>query len=278
MKKFGRMLTLLIILGAAGYVFYHGWAQLKISTNSCGVLVSKTGGVDPEPIVPGVFTWHWETLLPTNAQIRVFSRSPYRVSRTVEGTLPSAELYSTLLKISDGFSYEFQFDISLRCTPEGIVRQVVDKNTADDAELQAALTLAAEHAADGVGAGIVAEMLKDAGYVPSAESAKALLNRYIADNEEFAGIEITDFSITYKKVPDMHVYGRAKSSYETYHTKLDELLARQAAKDAEEISGRNKEMARLAKLGEVLRSYPELSDILKSSNAVETIKALKELQ
>ena len=124
----------------------------------------------------------------------------------------------------------------------------------------------------------MAEMLKDAGYVPSAESAKALLNRYIADNEEFAGIEITDFSITYKKVPDMHVYGRAKSSYETYHTKLDELLARQAAKDAEEISGRNKEMARLAKLGEVLRSYPELSDILKSSNAVETIKALKELQ
>jgi hypothetical protein len=76
----------------------------------------------------------------------------------------------------------------------------------------------------------------------------------------------------------MEVYNEAKKSFAVYREKIDALLAGQAVKDASAISEDSREMTRLSKLGEVLRKYPELSELLKSGDIGETLKAVKSLQ
>ena len=122
MKKVIAVFFILLVL--AGVVFYFGWTQFKVGAGECGVLISKTSGVNREPVMPGKFSWHWECLLPTNAVLRVFSLKPRSVTKTVSGSLPSADVYSTAFQSAPDFSYRFDFICTARVTPENIIALV----------------------------------------------------------------------------------------------------------------------------------------------------------
>ena len=128
-----------ILLVSAGVVFYFGWTQFKVGAGECGVLISKTSGVNSEPVLPGKFSWHWESLLPTNAVLRVFSLKPRTVTKTVSGSLPSADVYSTAFQSAPDFSYRFDFICTARVTPENIIALVKSGIVTDAESLDAYL-------------------------------------------------------------------------------------------------------------------------------------------
>ena len=126
MRKFNICLFILILF--SGVVFYIGWTQFKVDSDKCGVLVSKTSGVCEEPVIPGEFSWHWELLLPTNAQIKQFSIEPQTINKTVKGELPSGSIYSQLYTSNDNFSYYFAYSCE-RTLPSLILITCDDMST-----------------------------------------------------------------------------------------------------------------------------------------------------
>ena len=243
MKTFGRILAVLILFAAGGFVFYLGWIQFRIAPDSCGVLVSKTSGIQEKPVEPGNFAWRWEPVLPTNAELRIFSLSPYAVSKNVCGQLPSASFYSLQLKNTPDFSYSFDFDIVLRYTPEGIV-----SGAQTDSDF-------------------------------STLSARVMdFSSILADSASSNEIEILDFKLKSVSLPDMKLYAFAKKAFADYSSQVNQALAAQAAKDAAEIANDNRNIQRLEKMGELLKKYPELVEIIKTGTSLETLQSLQALQ
>ncbi len=79
MKK--NRLAVLLLLVCSATVFFIGWIQFSVPAGKYGVLVSKTGGVDPDPVLPARFRWQWERLIPTNTELFVFDLVPVGSSR-----------------------------------------------------------------------------------------------------------------------------------------------------------------------------------------------------
>ena len=71
----------IILVLFSGALFFIGWTQFRVKADTAGVLVSKTGGVNENVIEGREFSWHWEFLLPTNAQLRLFSTKPVMVEK-----------------------------------------------------------------------------------------------------------------------------------------------------------------------------------------------------
>ncbi|MBR0124900.1 MAG: hypothetical protein IJM03_06080, partial [Treponema sp.] len=118
MKKF--FANVIVILIACAAIFFIGWVQFLVKPGYCGVLTSKTSGIHKEALVSGKFAWCWEKLLPTNAQVHLFSLSPYKSRQTEEGMLPSGELYASKLGGNADFSYKLDMEIALELSPEKI--------------------------------------------------------------------------------------------------------------------------------------------------------------
>ena len=263
MKKIGRILSLLLLLGAAGAAFYLGWDQFKVTTESCGVLISKTSGVEKKPIVPGVFSWHWQLLIPTNATIRVFSMAPYVNSVIKSGQLPSADMYKQLLLKDAEFSYSYNITLGVHFTPDGIVQQVSLHNIQNDDEMQKLLKSVVDQACDVIVAYIAEQAMqqKDFSVLP-----------------QFSDIVFTQCNVEIQTVPDMYTYTKAKEAFEAYQKRLEEKLTEQAEVDATMLAQDSRDMAKLAKLGELLRQYPELSEILKNSSVTEALRSVRNIQ
>ena len=101
MKK--SNICLLIILIFSGFVFWKGWTSLRVKPEKFGIVISKTSGINEKPVVNGEFAWNWQFLLPTNAELKLFSIEPVSVTQTITGNLPSGELYTKYLDSSYRF-------------------------------------------------------------------------------------------------------------------------------------------------------------------------------
>ncbi|MCR5289837.1 MAG: hypothetical protein K6E51_07595 [Treponema sp.] len=277
MKKIGRILSLLLLLGAAGAAFYLGWAQFKVTTESCGVLISKTSGVEKKPIVPGVFSWHWQLLIPTNATIRVFSMAPYVNSVTKSGQLPSADMYKQLLLKDAEFSYSYNITLGVRFTPDGIVQQVSLHNIQNDDEMQKLLKSVVDQACDVIVAYIAEQAMQQKDFSVALINQKDVMS-YLSALPQFSDIVFTQCNVEIQTVPDMYTYTKAKEAFEAYQKRLEEKLTEQAEVDATMLAQDSRDMAKLAKLGELLRQYPELSEILKNSSVTEALRSVRNIQ
>ena len=94
MKKFLACVFILAVF--SGVVFYFGWTQFRVKPDTIGIVVSKTHGIDDKPVLNGKFSWHWQFLLPTNAELRTFEIKPVNVTKEVSGCLPSGEAYASI--------------------------------------------------------------------------------------------------------------------------------------------------------------------------------------
>lgn len=221
MAKKGRsfLASTIIIFIFALAVFYIGWTQIKIRPNHIGVVVSKTGGVSPKVAESGTFSWYWEFLLPTNAELRLYSVLPYHFTRKITGELPSAETYRAFSSFRPDFSYSADVSITVEISKKGIY-ELCKKNAISD---QASLDHYMEKMADF----LTEEALKtlNAHYSDDAKPSQTpfyLDSRTVFSNsdfytqKDFSEIEITEFSITNQHMPDADLYRAAKKSAVTF--------------------------------------------------------------
>ena len=125
-KKFFANFIVLLIFSAV--VFFIGWIQFYVRPGTCAIMKSKTGGLYHSAVVPGVFVWRWERLLPTNVSLEIFDLSVYKANQSVSGELPNAAFYSS--RLSDkkvDFSYNVEISVSMSISADGIYN-LVSKN------------------------------------------------------------------------------------------------------------------------------------------------------
>lgn len=210
MKKFFTSLFILAVF--SGFVFYIGWTQIKVKPEQVGIVISKTHGINKEPVKNGKFSWNWQFLLPTNAQLKCFSIIPVNVNKTVTGQLPSGELYSALYSSSDTFDYRFEFTISLTVYPEAIVELMELNKITDTEDLQVYLNGAADYIAQLAADYYLKKSQENQHFRPESVRRDDLL-RSIQIYNEYPEIELSTFALVSSKIPDFALYRKFQSQY-----------------------------------------------------------------
>lgn len=274
-KSASFFLCLIILLAAGGFAFYLGWSQFKVEPGNVGILVSKTSGTNPVPITHDRFSWNWEFLIPTNASLLTFSPKPYTFEKVVGGVLPSGKEYEKVYGEAVDFSYSFVFSVTLKCTADEIASLVASKEISSQADLE---NLLERNALAACGAATNAAIVAlEKGEVASVEGAKKIMEdaaRNGVKNCSLESIEILSHSF-----PDIALYKSAKASYGDFVKKLEEAISEEARRAAEENSQISSAIKRMEILGETLKKYPELSDIIKNSNDVsKTLETINSMQ
>lgn len=274
MRKGTRgVLSALIVLIFAGFVFFLGYASIRVPVGKYGIMSSKTGGVYPEVIENGNFCWRWELVIPKNAEIFIFTPASHHFSRSFNGALPSAEIYSRLVQGNPDFSYSFDFDIYLSVNKENLAALASANSLKSDDDLDSYLSGVSEKIARDISQKII-EMNENtviASYnVPEILSSLDLGSKY-------KPVEISDVFVKKASVPDLALYNLAKSSYQKFQAEVDASLSDYAKAHAETIIDDEKSVKKLEKIGEVLQKYPELNTILSNGSSADVLKALSEL-
>lgn len=214
MKKFFKNLLvcflILVLCGAA--VFFIGWTSIRVSPDCVGIIKSKTGGVKKEPVRAGKFSWNWEFLLPTNTKLEIFQLKPYLVSKNVSGTLPSGELYSTLLKSSPDFSYSFDFDFSVNISAESIESLYESLVFSDQEGLERYIGHSCDSAAKMLSSEIMRRLEKDSSFQPETLTQEDLM-KIVDLNEKFRGIQFSSVTMAKCSYPDFLMYKNVRSAF-----------------------------------------------------------------
>ena len=254
MKKL--LISLLVILIAAGVVFYFGWIQFLIPDDSHGVVFSRSHGWEEEPIRPGEFEWRWQRLIPSNMEVYIFEASPREIDLNASGSLPSQDIYKTVL--ADDPDLSFELDVTLRVAvnasqlpalarDDGVRPDTFDEwmETQSDRMRTKSMDFLVDLLSDGentdsLGIGRVESQLRE----------------FLTD--EFPEFRFPSVSLRSYQVPDFALYREARSLYlEQIEAETDALLA--AAADRAGRKARDEEIQRaLRSYGEVLDEFPIL--------------------
>ncbi len=210
MKK--SNICLLIILVFAGFVFWKGWTSLKVKADKFGILISKTGGVNETPIMPGKFSWNWEFLLPTNAQLKLFTIEPVSLTQTVTGTLPSGELYTKYIDSTHRFDYRFTIDVALTVAPEAVVELIKLNQVTNEEDLKTYLTNAAKTVAQFTADYYLKKSEENPKFRPESVKREDIL-RAIQVYTDYPLVEVFNLSVSESVLPDYEMYSRLKANF-----------------------------------------------------------------
>ena len=205
MKKF--LACVLILAVFTGAVFYVGWTQFRVKPDTIGVVVSKTSGVTPKPVLNGEFAWHWQFLLPTNAILKTFHIKPADIQKTISGCLPSGEAYASIYNAQGLFDYSFTFNIQLTVSPEAVVELMQLNKITDDSDLNTYLEGAAGTLAQHAAAYILNRAENNSSFRIESLRREEIL-RGIQIYKDFPELDVTVFSIQSSKLPDYNMYKR----------------------------------------------------------------------
>lgn len=263
-----------LVSAVALYIFIAGTVSLKVDPGKYGVLVSKTSGVHEKIIRNGEFSWNWRCLIPGNTEVIQFSKESFCVSKTIEKSLPSAEIYSSLIKGNPDFTYYFEYDIVLEVTPSQLLSLVKEGKVSDQQQLNEYIDKQSEEIA-----------LDMSLYIVESSSGKIIFkydgNQIIEELKiQDSYPEMTIRSVTVKKsqVPDVELYGLAKKTMEKFQALVDERLEEAAKLHAEQFIVDERAVKKLEKIADVLKQNPELNQLLSNGSAAEVLKALNDFQ
>ncbi len=255
MKKF--LIVLFLLLAAGGTVFYLGWIQMDIPPNTLGLVFTKTGGWDSSPTLPGRFAWRWEKLAPGNLTLHIYPLTTYTAEFSVDGTLPSGEVYALFLDGRPSFRYELGVQVSYRIQPERIPLLA-----SRDGLLPEGLTAFTDGLRTGMAAaaGEALQQAFSAGVPLDAAFPTSLLQEGILTRYGF--LELTALNVTVKTLPDPALYRRAREQYFAALEARREAAAELSRNLAMENIRDEREMERLKKYGDLLSRYPGLIDFI----------------
>lgn len=262
MKKV--LVSLLILLLLGGAVFYFGWVQFAVPVGSYGVLLSKTSGAYPAPIVPGEFLWRWERLLPTNTRLRLFSLDPVTLTDTFSSTLPSAQLYSARLEGEPDFSYSVTVSSTARVRADELVNLVEENNIQD----QAALEKLVRDRLHQLNIAATSYLLEQTQHDTTGLKSQTVTTRELVENTQVARenpwLEVLSAEVSDVRIPDASLYLAARNAY---LNSIVEGTGGQGITDSSHLSA-------LVNLGEILTKYPVLSDYMASGNVAAILELL----
>ena len=287
MKAFRKLIIVtLIVLACAASVFFFGWTQFSVPAGKYGVMLSKSGGYYPQAIMPGNFTWRWERIVPTNAQILVFDLTPRQVNYTADGSLPSADRYGKVLNTKDDFSWGFGMDTLVTLKPERLV-PIVEKNTLQTQEALEAYTDSHIQAVlQTIMYRYVSELIDNPYEYQQVKTDYHTLSEKIKDELiKTAGQDFSVEAVTLTKltIPDIHTYKIAEQAYNQYEQQREMLLAETAAKEAQYAASEQFQIDRLTKWGDFLAKYPHIIELIAvaqqdSKAALNALKSLEKKQ
>ncbi len=223
MKRFFKNLFVcfLILVVCAAAVFFIGWTSLRVSPDCIGVVKSKTGGIQKEPVRPGKFSWNWEFLLPTNTKLEVFELKPYLISKKISGNLPSAELYSTLLKSNANFGYNFDFDFSVNISSESIVSLYEQLVFSDQKGLERYIDQTCDSAAKMLSSEIMKKVESDPFFQPETLTQDDLL-ALVDLNKKFRDVQFSSIVLNECSYPDYSMYKTVRA---TFLSKINDVVS-----------------------------------------------------
>ena len=274
----GRLISILLLLGVAGYVFFAGWIQLLLPAETYAVLFSKTSGFEEEVLEPGRFVWRWQRALPTNVTLYIFDLSPHRATASVSGSMPSADLIQTMLPAPTDFGYETSFELVYRLRPEVLPLLVSEQGLRPDdidswyqTQSQLIAEAATEAAMSDRGASLVGQPTRLAEFLTERVRSR------------FSDLEVTRVSPRRVRIPDLDLYERSRAAF------LDLLAAQEEIRRAA-VAGlaetRERELLlddasrsavdRLRRYGEVLTEYPVLLELLQLEGVKGALPGLAE--
>jgi hypothetical protein len=260
MRKF--FVSLIILILAAGAVFYFGWVQFKLPPNSYGVIFTKTHGWEKEIVRAGDFVWRWQRLLPTNLTLYVFSAAPHNTTVSATGSLPSAENYSQFLDQAPDFSYAITLDVSFRVQPG----QLVDLARSEGllpSDLEAWYERKAE-AIEAAAPQLVVDSMSAAMNADDETPLAGLSDRILPQLEQrFATIEFLSVAPQEVRVPDVELYLRAKEIYLSALDAREEAASAAAAAQSTQAIQTEGRLQILRSYGDILDSYPVLLDYFR---------------
>lgn len=252
-------LTLLILLGAAGTVFWFGLISINLEEGEYGVIFTKLTGYEEKAVRNGDFVWRWEALIPTNLTLHVFTLETRSVTLKTSGTLPSGHYYTSL----SGENIDFNWDIETR------IRYRLDSDTLPGLLADGLLESGLESIYSEYEAQITKKMKQimeeqaggDTEATPTERirSVEKELSADLADLDD--RMEILEISILNWNFPDMALYAEIRrmaldlmqQRQEVIAVVEDAALKRQDVQDAK--------ITLLNRYGEVLDRYPILLDL-----------------
>ncbi|MDR1325048.1 MAG: hypothetical protein LBK00_03315 [Treponema sp.] len=266
LKKFLWTLLILAVLG--GVVFFFGWAQLTVPADAYGVMISKTHGLDHTPIMAGEFRWVWYKLIPSNVEIQIFRlKNMFRPVRT-DGTLPSGAEYAALAGSTADFSYQIEAALSFSIKPESLIDLVSSKHING----QDGLDAFEETLADEIQAFALQRLRVYLDNEPKVEEllasgSIAQLNYDI--QRAFSNIESLSLIIHTPRFPDIKLYQEFRSLHQEYIAQQRNYLHTEAGTKAETQMSSNIRFDELARIGELLTTYPILLEYLQLEAALK---------
>ena len=248
MKAFLIILVILVVL--AGTAFYFGWVQILLPPENYAVVFTKIGGYDDQVIRPGEFSWRWERLIPTNMTLYTFDLHPRTLEVSFEGSLPSGQLYSSILPENPDFSLSGNVTIQFGIVPESLPALVAEEKL-----LPEALDDFYEAKAEQISNRLM-DKLKSA-------TLNQQMERELA--REFPDLKILSLRTETVRVPDLELYELAQQSYkelvEIRDRSREEAVARMAVEQVRAENARDQEretLEALRKYGKLLNEYPIL--------------------
>ena len=97
-------------------------------------------------------------------------------------------------------------------------------------------------------------------------------------SKKFEYIDVKDVVLKKAKIPDVRLYKIARKSYEKFQDMVDALLGEAAKEQAQKILADERSVNRLTKIGEVLKKYPDLNNLLSNGGSADVLKALNNLE
>ncbi|MBE6352803.1 MAG: hypothetical protein E7060_07650 [Treponema bryantii] len=202
MKKIISFFILLIFFGA---VFFIGWTQIKVKPDSYAIVISKTSGVNPNPVIPGEFSWHWQFLIPTNAELKIFSINPVNAKKTISGSVTNPNSIQNI-------DYSFDFAISLTVSPQTLIQlynqnQISSQQTLDE-YLQNIATSIAQMSADY----IINKIKTDENFSMEKLTRNEIV-RSIQYQQKYPFVDLMVLSVENYKIPDYKAYMNYKNDF-----------------------------------------------------------------
>lgn len=201
--------TVMILLFAAT-VFFVGWTQFKIKTDSAGVVISKTGGIALRTVTPGEFSWFWEFLLPTNAELKLFSTKPVAFRKRISGELQSASFYKNVVNDALDFSYKFDFSVSAAARADALPQLLKQSVISDQPSLDEYIALSVQNAVSAAVAYFLSEAERGNALHPEAMDTEQLL-AIIDAERKYTGVLFTAFAVTEAAAPDYALYKKIRA-------------------------------------------------------------------
>ncbi len=253
MKNFFITLFILIILG--GVVFYFGWVQFQIPPDSVGVLFTKTRGFEEDPVMPGTFVWRWERLLPTNMTIYTFPLKKLQTEITVSGSLPSADLYATVLPGEPDFHYTVTVSVLYSIDPVNLPRLLKEQSYGADLLQQLGTVL------EESGGAVLTKYM----YRAVNENRHILdfgedIEGYFA--EEFPYLTFHALNPVILDLPDIGLYREAKTQYRALIRQKNDILQRENIHAATIKKTSEERLEVLRQYGALLADFPIILDYL----------------